>query len=44
VRAYTVTPVSGRGYSREEYGVGLDKITWVVVDEETRSGVPEAPM
>jgi 4,5-dihydroxyphthalate decarboxylase len=35
VRAYTVTTgVWVRGILRSEYGVDLDKITWVVVDEE----------
>ncbi|PYN02622.1 MAG: 4,5-dihydroxyphthalate decarboxylase [Candidatus Rokuibacteriota bacterium] len=35
VRAYTVTTgVWVRGILKSEYGVDLDKITWVVVDEE----------
>ena len=35
VRAYTVTTgVWARGILATEYGVDLDKITWVVVDEE----------
>ena len=35
VRAYTVTTgVWVRGILQSEYGVDLDKITWVVVDEE----------
>ena len=35
VRAYTVTTgVWARGILAREYGVDLDKITWVVVDEE----------
>jgi len=35
VRAYTVTSgVWARGILATEYGVDLDKITWVVVDEE----------
>jgi 4,5-dihydroxyphthalate decarboxylase len=35
VRAYTVTTgVWARGILASEYGVDLDKITWVVVDEE----------
>src|SRR5262245_60818944 len=35
VRAYTVTTgVWARGILASEYGVDLDKVTWVVVDEE----------
>src|SRR5437879_11846226 len=35
VRAYTVTTgVWARGILATEYGVDLDKVTWVVVDEE----------
>jgi 4,5-dihydroxyphthalate decarboxylase len=35
VRAYTVTTgVWTRGILATEYGVDLDRITWVVVDEE----------
>ena len=35
VRAYTVTGgLWARGILKSEYGVDLDKITWVVVDEE----------
>ena len=44
VRAYTVTTgVWARGILATEYGVDLDKVTWVVVDEEHVQEYRKAP-
>jgi 4,5-dihydroxyphthalate decarboxylase len=44
VRAYTVTGgVWARGILKDEYGVDLDRITWVVNDEEHVAEYPDQP-